>query len=67
MDKKKAQEMCLCKGCPSWKECKEKIAYCFNGKSKCIKEKSGCICGGCPVHREMKFKNYYFCISGSEK
>lgn len=64
ISKTQAQGMCVCKGCPTWKECKEKIAYCMTGKSGCITEKNGCICGGCPVHKAMKFTKYYFCTEG---
>ncbi|MFA5141687.1 MAG: DUF2769 domain-containing protein [Candidatus Woesearchaeota archaeon] len=58
---------CVCEGCPSWKKCGEKIAYCFTGKSKCITEENGCICGGCPVHKREGFKHGYFCTRGSEE
>jgi len=57
---------CICPSCPSYVKCSEKIAYCFNGKSKCIKEEKGCICGGCPVHIKEGFKHHYFCIKGKE-
>lgn len=67
MDKKQAMGLCMCKGCPSFFECKEKIAFCFNGKSKCIRDKQGCICGNCPVHKEMGLENYYFCMAGKGK
>jgi hypothetical protein len=67
MNSKQAVEKCICQGCPTWKICKEKIAFCFNGKSKCIKEKNGCLCGGCPVHKEMDFNKYYYCFSGKDK
>ncbi|MFA7298692.1 MAG: DUF2769 domain-containing protein [Candidatus Absconditabacterales bacterium] len=58
---------CICKTCPSFKECssktgKEKIAYCIGIKSKCIKEKQGCICGGCPVYKKLNLEGGYFCI-----
>jgi len=66
-NKKFAEENCICKGCPSYIECKEKIAFCFLGKSKCINERKGCICGGCAVHKKFNFKKGYYCFSGKEK
>lgn len=62
-----AIEKCICKECPSFVECKEKIAFCFIGKSKCIKEMRGCVCGGCPVHKQFNLKTGYYCIKGKEK
>ncbi|MBD3398576.1 DUF2769 domain-containing protein [Candidatus Micrarchaeota archaeon] len=61
--------MCICRQCPSFVECKEKIAYCLPsiGKSSCIKEEKGCICGACPVTKEMGLTHGYYCIRGSEK
>ena len=66
-DKKALETKCICKGCPSFVECKEKIAFCLNGKSKCIKERRGCVCGGCPVHAELGLKSGYYCFTGKEK
>ena len=62
-----ALKECICKVCPSFVECKEKIAFCFTGKSKCIKERKGCICGGCPVKAKFALKSGYYCFSGKEK
>lgn len=59
-------EKCICKACPSFDECKERIAYCLNEKSKCIKIKKGCICGGCPIHEELGLKKFYYCLSGKD-
>lgn len=67
MEKKEAEGKCLCPGCPSFVECKEKVAFCLGKKSKCIKEKKGCICGGCPIHAELKLENFYYCFSGKGK
>ena len=64
MDKKEAQKYCICGGCPSFVDCKEKVAFCFFGKSKCIKIEKGCLCGGCPIHDKMKFKKIYYCKRG---
>lgn len=61
-----AKKRCICKGCPTYDKCEKGLAFCFMGKSKCIKDKKGCICGGCPVHLENKFKKYYYCINGAE-
>lgn len=66
IDLKAMQEKCVCKNCPSFVECKEKIAYCLVGKSKCIKDAKGCICGGCPVHTELGLKKGYYCFSGKD-
>ena len=66
-DLKKFEAKCICKGCPSFTECSEKIAYCLVGNSKCIKEMKGCICGGCPVHSELRLKSGYYCLKGKEK
>lgn len=62
-----AEKECICRGCPSFVECKEKIAYCFTAKSKCIKERKGCICGACPVHSKFNLKTGYYCFTGKEK
>lgn len=66
-------EICLCAGCPTYKDCgkegyKKELGFCFNtiGKSECISKGRGCICGGCKYHMKMKFKNFYYCINGSE-
>jgi len=67
MDKKEAIKLCICRLCPTYIECKEEIAFCFSGKSKCIKEEKGCLCPGCPVHDKMGFKNVSYCIRGNEK
>ncbi len=67
--KKMAIEMCVCRNCPSFVDCKEEIAYCFPtiGKSKCIKEEKGCICGGCPVTANLGLKHGYYCTRGSDE
>lgn len=67
-DKKEfASKNCICQRCPTWKDCGSKArAFCFNGKSKCIKEQKGCLCGGCPVHEKFKFNHGYYCMRGSE-
>ncbi len=62
-----AEKECICKACPSFKECKEKLGYCFIGKSKCIKEEKGCICMGCPVHKKFNLAGGYFCTRGKAK
>lgn len=66
--KKMVLSMCICEGCPSWKECEVKeLGFCITGKSKCIEEEQGCICPSCPVTEKMGLKNVYHCIRGSEK
>ncbi|MBN2734322.1 MAG: DUF2769 domain-containing protein [Methanomicrobiaceae archaeon] len=68
MDRKKAQQMCLCKMCPSFVECSEEIAFCLEsvGKSGCIKEENGCLCPGCPVLEEEGYQHVFYCTRGSE-
>ena len=62
-----ALKKCICKGCPSYVLCKEKIGYCVYGKSKCIKEEAGCICGNCPVYSKLKLNGGSFCTRGKAK
>lgn len=71
--KKMVMQMCICKECPSYKDCASEggateLGFCFPtvGKSACISEEKGCICGGCPVTEKMGLKNVYFCTKGSE-
>ena len=66
-DKKWAEKSCICKKCPTFKECKEKIAFCLNGKSKCIKSQSGCLCPTCPIQKKFNFNKVYYCIEGKAK
>jgi len=63
----KAKKACICKGCPSFFDCKEQLAYCLLGKSKCISSEVGCICPGCPVEKEIKSSRVYYCTKGSNK
>ncbi len=67
--KKMAVSMCVCRGCPSFADCGEDIAFCFPtiGKSKCIKEEKGCACPSCPVYTKMSLKKDYYCTRASEK
>ena len=69
MPRDEAEKSCLCKGCPSYFNCGEKIAYCVDegGKSNCIKNKAGCVCPGCPVQVKLNYTDVYYCIDGSEK
>jgi len=76
MNKKKEMvlKMCICKDCPSYRDCtieggQRELGFCFStiGKSWCISEENGCICHQCPVTKEMDLKNQYFCTRGSEK
>lgn len=65
-NKKELEKKCICRTCPSFVNCKENIAFCLTGKSKCIKKEMGCICGGCPVHSELGFKKGYYCLAGKD-
>ncbi|CAG0984935.1 hypothetical protein METP1_01975 [Methanosarcinales archaeon] len=62
-------ELCRCRICQSYIECKEEIAFCLSttGTSKCIKEEKGCLCPGCPVQEKMGFKHVYYCIRANVK
>ena len=66
IDTKELEKKCVCKSCPSFIECKEKILYCLLGKSECIKEIKVCICGGCPVHQELGLKKGAYCVHGKD-
>ncbi|MDO8528534.1 MAG: DUF2769 domain-containing protein [Nanoarchaeota archaeon] len=57
---------CVCPVCPSYADCGQ-LAFCFTGKSKCIKKENGCMCGGCPVQIENEFKGLYYCTRGAVK
>jgi len=63
-----AERICICRKCPSYFNCGEKLAFCLweSGKSKCIIIERGCICPGCPVQQKMKLVHEYYCIRGSE-
>ena len=70
--KKMVWGMCICEGCPTYKDCskaggKREKGFCVFGKSKCIKDAKGCICGGCPVTKKLMFKHMYYCMRGTEK
>jgi len=62
------QEMCICKGCPSYVKDETVVGFCHPlvGKSKKITEEKGCICASCPVYKKMKMKFGYYCTRGSE-
>ena len=62
IDREYGLKNCICRGCPSFTECSENIAYCVATRSKCITEKNGCICGGCPVFGKLGLKDHYFCV-----
>lgn len=66
-EKSENEPKCICESCPSYINCGEKIAFCFNGKSKCIKVQKGCICGSCPVKKKFGLKYGYYCMKGTEK
>jgi hypothetical protein len=68
MDLNPAPAACICRVCPTYYACGEKIAFCMPEarKSQCIKIESGCICPGCPVQEEMNFKHEFYCVRGNE-
>jgi hypothetical protein len=68
MSRDKALGLCVCKGCPSYTDCAEEIAYCLaaTGKSRCITVEQGCLCPGCPVLEAEGLEHVYYCIRGSE-
>ncbi len=66
----KRQKQCICRQCPSYKECspeEDELAFCTFGKSSCIKEEKACLCSTCPLAKELGLKNEFFCTRGSEK
>lgn len=69
MNRKEAEEACICGDCPTHADRGEPLAFCMwdSGKSRCIKEENGCICPDCPVQVEMHFEHEYYCTRGSEK
>ncbi len=68
MDRKAGTGLCICRMCPSYRNCNEEIAWCLaaSGKSGCIAEEQGCLCPGCPVLEKEGFTHVYYCIRGSE-
>ena len=69
MNIEEAERICICRMCPSYFDCGEKLAFCLweSGVSKCIKTESGCICPGCPVLQQLGLLHEYYCTRGSEK
>jgi hypothetical protein len=69
VNKKEAEDACICSDCPTYVDCHEPLAFCMwdAGKSKCIKEENGCICPDCPVQTDMHFGHEFYCTRGSEK
>jgi hypothetical protein len=68
MERKEAITLCICKICPTFKDCREEIAYCLaaSGKSTCITNEDGCLCPGCPVLESEGFIHVYYCTRGTE-
>ena len=64
-----AEKICVCRTCPSYFDCGERLAFCLweSGKSKCMMIERGCICPGCPVQQQMGLLHEYYCTRGSEK
>ncbi len=68
MNKDQGSKECICRMCPTYFDCGEKLAFCLGdgGKSKCILVERGCICPGCPVQAKTLFQHVYYCTLGSE-
>lgn len=69
MNQEQAAKICICRSCPTYINCGEKLAFCLSesGKSKCIKSEVSCVCPDCPVQKELGFKKIYYCTRGREK
>jgi hypothetical protein len=69
MDFAQAQLECICRMCPTYIDCGEKLAFCMpaTSKSLCIKLENGCLCPGCPVQDAQNFKHEYYCTKGDDK
>lgn len=69
IDRTHAESLCICRSCPTYFDCGEKLAFCLyeTGASKCIAVERGCTCPGCPVYETAGFKLDLYCIAGSEK
>jgi 3-oxosteroid 1-dehydrogenase len=67
VNRDEADGLCICRRCPSFFDCGEKLAYCVpeGGKSKCITVERGCVCPGCPVQVQMHYQQVYYCTRGS--
>lgn len=68
LKKEEILKLCICRKCPSYKECKEKIGFCLagQGKSGCIDMEKGCLCPACPVQKKANLNHVFYCIRGSE-
>jgi hypothetical protein len=67
MNEKEEIKLCICRKCPSYVKCDENVAFCYNGKSKCIKKENGCLCPACPVQSKAGFSGVFYCIRGKAK
>jgi hypothetical protein len=70
MDRMQAETECVCRMCPTYRDCDEPLAFCVwpAGASRCITVEQGCICPGCPVYVEDEFAGVgYYCARGSER
>lgn len=69
VDSAYAGSVCLCRNCPTYFDCGEKLAFCLYeaGASDCIIVNRGCVCPGCPVYVTAGFKLDLYCIAGSEE
>jgi hypothetical protein len=61
--------LCLCRICPTYRDCNEVIAFCLGstGTSACIQKEQGCLCPGCPVQEQEGFSHVYYCTRGTER
>ncbi|KTB48915.1 DUF2769 domain-containing protein [Dehalogenimonas alkenigignens] len=67
MEPSDAENICLCRICPSYVECGEPTAFCLGtNPSKCINAEAGCLCLGCPLWVKKAFRHVYFCTRGAE-
>ncbi|ADJ25645.1 conserved hypothetical protein [Dehalogenimonas lykanthroporepellens BL-DC-9] len=67
LDRETVEKDCLCRICPSYVECGERIGFCVTpAVSGCIDIEAGCLCLGCPVWVREGFRHVYFCVRGAE-
>lgn len=69
IDRAQAESACICRSCPTYFDCEEKLAFCLydTRASNCIVVNRGCICPGCSVYVAAGFELDLYCIAGSEK
>jgi Protein of unknown function (DUF2769) len=69
MDIDEAEQICICKTCPSFVDCGERFVFCLRevGKSQCIEKEIACLCTACPVQELLGYQHEYYCTRGSEE